>query len=469
MLKKSISVLNKGMLAGWLVHKQFACFLSHYKYEAAAEARVLKIELVRALRTKDEQIFIDADNLTDLRHLLDHVRDSDALFLLYTGGVLSRPWCLLELDAAITHRVPIIAIAVHNSFSSDVGAIGLILDDLAAYLKNPELITPGVKRVVDCEKTLHDNGVEDIAALGLRIKDAMSNPPKVGHSNSSSESTEVDKEKGEKKDAVKIVQFDPHQSGQILQGQIKSMAAALIRTACPQNATLLIDFERSTTTPWPVNKKYAVYIIHEEKSDLAYQKAIQIRDWLLFHTNDLEPHQIVVQQERQGGVDRALIDAKPADLEEIIEDTDAVLLIQTKSVMAQPRSLSRLYAAATSNIPIIPVVLDTTGAHQEVAASMQHVFDGATGRLERLKQNVHHVAALAIKEATGTDVSEVGIVLSKIIPAIISKPIGLNIDVDELDTQMGEIERVLRAGSAAAVQAQTEPEPNPEGGEERNP
>eukprot|EP01051_Picozoa_sp_SAG22_P030328 SAG22_NODE_11704_length_473_cov_0.724599_1_plen_99_part_10 len=99
------------------------------------------------------------------------------------------------------------------------------------------------------------------------------------------------------------------------------MAAALIRTACPQNAALLIDFERASLEPWPTTgKKFAVYIVHEEKNHVAYTKAEEIRDWLVAHT-DLSPNQIPVQEDMQNGRDRALMDVKPSDLAEISRDT----------------------------------------------------------------------------------------------------------------------------------------------------
>ena len=46
---------------GWSVKGKYALFLSHFKAEAEAEARVLKLELVRSLRTQEDQIFLDAD------------------------------------------------------------------------------------------------------------------------------------------------------------------------------------------------------------------------------------------------------------------------------------------------------------------------------------------------------------------------------------------------------------------------
>ena len=71
--------------------------------------------------------------LRDLRGLLGHVRDSDALIILQSAEILQRPWyeehgiaalylsrltgacsyrCLLEMNAAIEAGVPIVAVAV---------------------------------------------------------------------------------------------------------------------------------------------------------------------------------------------------------------------------------------------------------------------------------------------------------------------------------------------------------------------
>ena len=67
----------------------FAAFLSHYKVEAATEARWMQQELETAL---GERIFLDSDDLNNLSRLQDHVRDSRCLLLLQTRNVLTRPW-----------------------------------------------------------------------------------------------------------------------------------------------------------------------------------------------------------------------------------------------------------------------------------------------------------------------------------------------------------------------------------------
>jgi hypothetical protein len=89
--------------------KPWAAFISHFKSEAAMEARYLQAELSVLL---NRPCFIDSDNLHDLRSLQQHVRDSDVLLLLQTKGVLTRPWCLVELLTALAADVPIVNVVI---------------------------------------------------------------------------------------------------------------------------------------------------------------------------------------------------------------------------------------------------------------------------------------------------------------------------------------------------------------------
>jgi hypothetical protein len=59
--------------------KKWAAFISHYKAEAAAEARLIQIELEAHL---DRPAFLDSDDLRDLRELQAHVRNSSVLVLV---------------------------------------------------------------------------------------------------------------------------------------------------------------------------------------------------------------------------------------------------------------------------------------------------------------------------------------------------------------------------------------------------
>ena len=73
--------------------KQYAGFLSHFKLECGTEARYLYEKLKELLPQGRNDLFLDSDDLNDLRLLLQHVKDTEVLVLLQSKGVLSvRCW-----------------------------------------------------------------------------------------------------------------------------------------------------------------------------------------------------------------------------------------------------------------------------------------------------------------------------------------------------------------------------------------
>ena len=55
-------------------------------------------------------IYTDSDDLKQLTGLLESVVESDVIIVLQTSGLLTRPWCLLEIYHAAIHGVPLIAV-----------------------------------------------------------------------------------------------------------------------------------------------------------------------------------------------------------------------------------------------------------------------------------------------------------------------------------------------------------------------
>ena len=56
-----------GSVSRWKIQGSSAAFLSHAKTQAGTEARLLKLECVRLLGVDSDKIFLDSDNLDDLR------------------------------------------------------------------------------------------------------------------------------------------------------------------------------------------------------------------------------------------------------------------------------------------------------------------------------------------------------------------------------------------------------------------
>merc|ERR1712023_551083 len=92
----------------WKQRGVYACFLSHYKMEAASDARYMHDMLRKMLKTP---VFLDSSSLSDLRNLItEGVHKSDTLVLLATPGVFSRPWCLIELLETARKKIPVIIV-----------------------------------------------------------------------------------------------------------------------------------------------------------------------------------------------------------------------------------------------------------------------------------------------------------------------------------------------------------------------
>ena len=89
----------------------YAAFVSHYKEEAAMEARFLQMELEKHTGSR---VFLDSDDLRSLQKLSDPVRQSKVLILVQTKSVLTRPFCLLEMLAAIDAGIPIVGVGVEG-------------------------------------------------------------------------------------------------------------------------------------------------------------------------------------------------------------------------------------------------------------------------------------------------------------------------------------------------------------------
>lgn len=97
-------------------------FISHYKVEAGTEATLMRESLEPILQEDLRHpandfrapIFIDSEDLVDLATLKAHVEMSKVLVLLLTPGVLSRPWCLIEIVTATRKGVNIVPVEIQR-------------------------------------------------------------------------------------------------------------------------------------------------------------------------------------------------------------------------------------------------------------------------------------------------------------------------------------------------------------------
>ena len=118
------------------------------------EARHCASELEQTLGAP---VFLDSDDLTDLRELLEQVRESDVLLFFQSRSVLERPYCLLELHTAVTAGVPIVAVNVRggNEYSHADAEHLLRYLDTELEVRNPGASRLLQKHGVDLTELAH--------------------------------------------------------------------------------------------------------------------------------------------------------------------------------------------------------------------------------------------------------------------------------------------------------------------------
>ena len=124
----------------------YVAFLSHYKAEAAAEARYIHDALERSL---ERNVFLDSDNLTHLKELKESVINSDVLIAFQTPRYLLRPYCLVEILTAIEKAKPILGLRIEShSEVYNFEEMKLLMDDFPNELRRR---APGAAEVLECE------------------------------------------------------------------------------------------------------------------------------------------------------------------------------------------------------------------------------------------------------------------------------------------------------------------------------
>ena len=158
-------------------HK-YCTFLSHFKVEAGSDARYLS-DLIR--RMTGAPAYLDSTDLVDLRLLFqDGVHKTDAFVILATKGVLTRPWCIMEMWEAARHQIPIVLFPV-------IGG-GFDMADAKYLLSNLEVEMEGRNQYCMPEVMAHlrKQGVtdvrelEDVLLTHIGITDDLDRPGRPG-------------------------------------------------------------------------------------------------------------------------------------------------------------------------------------------------------------------------------------------------------------------------------------------------
>ena len=92
--------------------ERYGAFISYSREEAGSDARLLRTALATRMQ---RPVFLDATDADNILEIVTHeVPNAAAVVLLLTGGVLWRPWVLLELYEALRLKIPVVPILVEG-------------------------------------------------------------------------------------------------------------------------------------------------------------------------------------------------------------------------------------------------------------------------------------------------------------------------------------------------------------------
>ena len=99
--------LYQSFLLTW---RPYQYFLGHHKLSAGNLVRLLKMSLQQSPKVL-KKVLVDSDDLNDLGNLFNYVAcETDALVVVYSAEILSRPWCIGEVTSAKVSRKKLVKV-----------------------------------------------------------------------------------------------------------------------------------------------------------------------------------------------------------------------------------------------------------------------------------------------------------------------------------------------------------------------
>ena len=330
----------------WPAKKSYACFLSHYKMEAASDARLLHDMLAKMLRYP---VFLDSANLTDLRQLISNgVADSDVMLMLGTKGLFTRPWCLLEVVHSARLKVPTIIVEIRNS--------GFDAKESQRYIDN-------------LEETM---GTDDPSSLELL------------HEHLGQDLTEL-------KAACAAVLTSLTENGKRLSWNPNASDAELI--ACLKDITDEMAAAIGSKLEWKSNVPSNLSHKQQRKPTTAHVTCPALH--LVCNTGEVLTEARVLQTELAMRLDRLVsISNSAGSKDTVAHSAEALAVLLSKHVLHEPAALMEIYDAVQRGKPILPICL--IGRAYDFKDAQAHLGD-LEGRLgpQKLVQLRQALASLA--------------------------------------------------------------------------
>ena len=467
-LKKSFDLQLLGMgseehratlrrfLLGWDVKKTYACFLSHYKWEAGTDAALLHAELLNAMPgLSPEQLFLDSNNLDNLDNLPGYVVGSDCVVLLLTANVLKRPYVLLELYTATEANIPLVILQMDSGHAGKAGEIASFLRDFPAWCERHPECGDVLKKLPRWPPQEGPAGIgisptemQQVLQKGLRVRDEKDTVGKRWDLVRKSSIRASQKGWAAAiRDARTVLSFNSQASDTVKQTQMAALTKAIVTTACPENRMLqaLNDFSASATlTEIHLEAAKSIRIIHDGQPD-ALEQVRALRTWLTEHT-DLEDDQLLAMSDGHTSPAGTGVESADSAAGRVIAtiragDVAAVILLQTASVLYDPECLAVLHTALTADIKLIPVRLCFAEPEKD---PLHYDFEQQHAHIADLGEGLSKAAMNTLEQLTLANTDDVSKTLSSHVPNAISKFVATDPGAAERQTQLLDVARTLR-------------------------
>jgi len=356
----------------WPAEKSYACFLSHYKMEAASDARLLHDMLAKMLRYP---VFLDSANLTDLRQLISNgVADSDVMLMLGTKGLFTRPWCLLEVVHSARLKVPTIIVEIKNS--------GFDAKESQQYIDNLE----------------EAMGTDDPSSLELL------------HEHLGQDLTEL-------KAACTAVLTSLTENGKRLSWNPNASDPELI--ACLKDITDEMAAAIGSKLEWKSN--VPSNLSHKQRKPSAAHLTCPALH-LVCNTGEVLTEARVLQTELAMRLDRLVsISNSTGSKDTVAHSAEALAVLLSKHVLHEPAALMEVYVAVQQGKPILPICLIGRGYDFKDAQAHLGDLEGRLGPQKRVELR-HALEGLASDSpgSKSATVCELQAALLATLPSIIA-------------------------------------------------
>jgi len=424
--------------AKWQASGVYAAFLSHYKVEAASDARYLHDSLRKMLRTP---VFLDSSSLVDLRLLVkEGLLKSDVLVLMLTKNVLTRPWCLLEVYEAKMRGIPIVLLEICGG-GFDLAEAKVYIAHLADQmgLANPAGL--GLLR--------KELGAQDLSDLQAKLLEVLKDHDPKGAS------------------PKNIVKYNASAGDQALLGTLKDLVEQMGLVSGRQmiwHATSRQKLQATNCQKLPCYQSHystegrsSVSSPQGPRGKLERQAArMQRSRGFIFLIADRKAHSSqarVLRAELCRTLDRMVVDGggEIASCAWIAQAGAAIVLL-TKGLISDAGCVAEMYTAIRAGLKIITINVDQGGF------DFEEIRIRLSGNLSSWSQglpNQHFLQDVASKLPDNTDLNEVQTVLYSTLTSIIAVFWQSHGGPNHFSAMLGEVSTRIRfqppAGYATSI------------------